>query len=410
MRGRLFVSVAFCAFLTSAPVLIPVVAQAKDFTTLHVFKGSRDGAEPSAVLIADADGNLYGTAPGGGRGKGCYGGPCGLVFKFAPDGTETVLYNFKGGSDGDTPVGGLIADKSGNLYGTTSGGGGVADCDGSGCGTVFKLKPDGTKTVLHAFTGGSDGANPEAGLTADKAGNLYGVTDYGGGSGCYGNGCGTVFKLAADGTETILHAFTGRRDGAFPYAALIVDKAGNLYGTTDEGGGKSCGGDGCGIVFKIAPDGTETVLHRFRGGSDGYNPRYASLLADQSGNLYGTTAYGGSTEYCGGYGCGTVFKLAPDGGETILYSFMSGNDGDEPFSGVIADGNGNLYGTTVVGGVADSGTIFKLAPDGTETVLHAFQGKGYQPYAGLAPVNGYFYGTTRLGAKKDDGTFYRFKY
>jgi uncharacterized repeat protein (TIGR03803 family) len=395
-----------------AIVASPLPAQAGKFTNMHTFSGGEDGRQPTGRVVLDADGNLYGVTPGGG-GNTCFGGTqCGVVFKIAPDKTESVLYNFKGGSDGASPYGELIADKNGNRYGTTFAGGG-SDCSGFGCGTVFKLAPDGSETVLYAFAGGNDdGSNPDTGLVFDTAGNLYGVTQYGGGAGCYGSGCGTVFKVAPDGKETVLHIFAGGTDGAIPSASLIVDATGNLYGTTDEGGATDCDHRGCGTVFKIAPDGSETVLHAFQGGNDGAHPRNASLLADQGGNQYGTTAYGGSTVFCAGTGCGTVFKLAPNGTETLLHVFKSENKGTEPFAGVIADGGGNLYGTTVIGGKAGAGTIFKLAPDGTETVLHSFKGYpkgGDQPYAGLTLVNGYFYGTTHLGGKHDAGTVYRLK-
>jgi uncharacterized repeat protein (TIGR03803 family) len=275
-------------------------------TVLHSFAGAPgDGANPSAGLIADSKGNLFGTTVLGGAFAS------GVVFKLAPGGSETVLYSFTGGSDGAGPAAGLIADSSGNLYGTASGGG------ASNAGVVFKLGPGGTETVLHSFTGGSDRASSVAGLIADGSGNLYGTTEAGGrsGSGCIVVGCGVVFKLGPDGTETVLHAFTGS-DGANPQAGLIADGSGNLYGTTYAGGGSNAG-----VVFKLSPSGTETVLYTFTGGSDGGFP-LAGLIADSSGNLYGTTAGGGAQPpVCGGGGCGVVFKLSPSGTETVLYSF-----------------------------------------------------------------------------------------
>jgi uncharacterized repeat protein (TIGR03803 family) len=236
---------------------------------------------------------------------------------------ETVLYSFKGGSDGSNPAAGLIVDSSGNLYGTTFNGGGGSGCGSDfGCGTAFKLAPDGTETVLHAFTGGSDGGLPEAGLIADGSSNLYGTAYQGGAS-----NLGVVFKLAPDGTETVLYSFKGGGDGGVPAGTLIADSSGNLYGTTSEGGGSGCFGNGCGTVFKLAPDGTETVLHAFTGGSDGAHPNVA-LIADGAGNLYGTTGGGGIT-LC--YeGCGTVFKLAPDGTETVLHAFTGAATGIFP--------------------------------------------------------------------------------
>ncbi len=252
-------------------------AGASDFVTLFNFtQGHLErGVFPQAGLTADQAGNLYGTTAGGGTGAGCQGvGGCGTVFKLGPHGTETVLYSFAGGGDGSSPNGTLIVDQAGNFYGTTAAGGFSGCALGAECGTVFKLAPDGTHTVLYSFTGGRDGGVPEAPLLADQAGNLYGTTTQGGSGGCGGYGCGTVFKLAPDGTETILHAFRGGSDGAELFAAgLIADQAGNLYGTTWEGG-KGCNGAGCGTVFKLAPDGTKTILHSFAGGRhDGAGPQ-----------------------------------------------------------------------------------------------------------------------------------------
>ena len=321
----------------------------------HSFTGGSDGGGPYAGLIIDSAGNLYGTTSGGASGYG-------TVFKLAPNGsggyTETTLYTFTGGSDGANSYAGLIMDTSGNLYGTTSGG-------GSGYGTVFKLAPNGsggyTETTLHAFTGQPDGANSYAGLIMDTSGNLYGTT-YGGGA----SGNGAVFKLAPNGsggyTESVLYSFAGQPDGAKPQAGLIIDSAGNLYGTTGAGGSSGY----YGTVFKLAPNGsggyTESVLHSFTGGSDGAGP-YAGLIMDSGGNLYGTTEAGGGSGYWG-----TVFKLAPNGNggytESVLHSFAGGSDGAEPtFAGLINDASGNLYGTTSGGEVSnDYGTVFKLTP------------------------------------------------
>lgn len=238
----------------------------------------------------------------------------------------------------EQPYAGLVADKKGNLYGTTYAGG------AAGVGTVFKLARNGTETVLFSF-GGTDGQYPYAGLIADKAGNLYGTTSSGG-----EYYSGVVFKVAANGSETVLHTFNGT-DGQFPYAELIADKAGNLYGTTTSGGNH-----GYGNVFKVTPGGTETSLYSFcsnNGCTDGDTP-YGALIADEKGNLYGTTVEGGSDNF------GTVFELTPSGTETVLYSFTGGNDGANPEAGLIADKSGNLYGATYLGGTDDYGTIFTL--------------------------------------------------
>ena len=335
---------------------------------LHQFTGG-DGDGPRAGLVFDAAGNLYGTAQIGGSGTYCFGG-CGVVFKLAPnpDGTwtESVLHSFTG-PDGAQPFAGLIFDAAGNLYGTTRYGGNQEE------GAVFKLAPtsDGTWTesVLHSFTG-PDGAQPFAGLIFDAAGNLYGTTNYGGPAGCTGETgemCGVVFKLAPkpDGTwtESVLHSFTTLgADGAGPQGGLSFDAAGNLYGTTVQGGSAACA-DGCGVVFKLAPtaDGTwmESVLHRFTGGADGGAPE-AGLIFDAAGNLYGTTFQGGSTACSGG--CGVVFKLTPTAGgykETVLRTFLG--LAKNPSAPVIFDPRGNLYGTTSTG-TSNYGVVFEITP------------------------------------------------
>lgn len=263
-------------------------------TVLYTFKCRPDGFTPNGGLVMDTAGNLYGTTYGGGAPN------MGTVFKLAPDGTETIAYAFQGGGDAAYPNSGLIRDKKGNLFGTTYGGGTAA------LGTVYKISPKGKETVLYSFQGGSDGASPFASLIADASGNLYGTTWAGGGSGCNGSGCGTVFRVALDGTETVLHSFAGGSDGFGPYAGVTLDASGNLYGSTLYGGGSGCSGNGCGLVFQLAPDGSKTDLHDFTG-ADGSRPS-ANFLADTKGNLYGTTFDGGGSG-CGGSGCGVVFKI-----------------------------------------------------------------------------------------------------
>src|SRR5579862_2112489 len=214
-----------------------------------------------------------------------------------------VLYRFcsqANCSDGLWPYAGLVADSSGNLYGTTGAGG--ATCRLYGCGTVFKLAPDGTETVLHQFTAEYDGSGPYGGLIMDAAGNLYGTTATGGSTGCGGidYGCGTVFRISPKGKETILYAFGGSNDGADPDAGLVADKKGNLYGTTSSGGGGTqCIVEfgGCGTIFRVTPDGKERVLYSFSGGSDGADPE-AALIMDKSRNLFGTASAGGNTSAC----------------------------------------------------------------------------------------------------------------
>ena len=316
---------------------------------LHAFGGGSDGYLPfGAALIGDAAGDLYGTTAFGG-GKGCDTG-CGTVFKIAPNGTETILHVFAG-SDGAVPKSALVMDKKGNLYGTASEGGSGANCNG-GCGTIFELTKSGKEKVLYDFAGGSDGGLPRADVLRDEAGNLYGSTWSGGGTGCSANmGCGTVYKLAPDGTETVLYAFTGGSDGAHPFA-VIKDKAGDFYGTAIYGGNPACGG-GCGVVFEIGTDGSETTLYSFTGKEDGAEPD--GIIMDKSGNLIGTADIGGDLKCEHGQGCGVVFNLAYDGTETILKALRGKAYGAYVQSGVIEDGAGNLYGTTYWGGDTNCG-------------------------------------------------------
>lgn len=368
----------------AAAVSVPS-AGASGYRTLYAFKGGSDGASPWGITV-QAAGYRYGATSGGGaNGKG-------TVYEIRSTGAETVLHAFAGGSDGTSPDAPPITDRHGDLYGTTYYGG------TSNAGTVYKVV-GGTESVLYSFSGGSDGANPVASLIMDKAGNLYGATPYGG-----TNGLGVVFELTPEGVETVLHTFDNT-DGAFPYASLIRDKAGNLYGTASGGGA-----NGQGAVFKLAPDGTETVLYSFAGGSDGTIPN-SSLTFDKAGNLYGTT-YEGGTGSCAS-GCGTVFKLAPDGSETVVHSFAGGTgDGAYPYAGVTLDAAGNLYSTAYEGGADGLGIVFQLTPGGTETLLHSFSGgsDGANPNSNLmANRRGVLFGTAATGGANGDGTVFRIK-
>jgi uncharacterized repeat protein (TIGR03803 family) len=240
----------------------------------------------------------------------------------------------------------LIRDRASNLHGATTYGPGTGCQLNQGCGVAFKLAPGGAEKVLYAFKGGSDAGNPTGNLVRDKAGNLYGAAFWGGGAG----NDGAIFKLAPNGVETVLYSFT---PDAFSPTGLTADDAGNLYTTLQ--GGKH----GHGAVFTLTPDGTGSLLYSFRGGSDG-DGAFSGVIVDAAGNLYGTTAFGGGTD-CEGNGCGTVFKIAPDGSEAVLYSFKGGNDGANPSAGLIADKKGNLYGTAYGGGAYGFGTVFKLS-------------------------------------------------
>jgi uncharacterized repeat protein (TIGR03803 family) len=282
-------------------------------------------------------------------------------------GTFNVLHSFTGGADGGTPTAGLTMDKAGNLYGVT----GLY-----AAGTVFKLTYKGSGwvfTPLYSFQGGNDGANPEARVTVGPDGNLYGTTAGGGGS-----GWGTVFKLQPSPTacktalcpwtETVLYRFSGGSDGGYPLAELVFDHAGNLYGTATYGGDQNCY-DGCGVVYKLTPSGggwTESVLYSFTGGTDGSNPE-AGLIFDPAGNLYGTASGGGSN------GNGTVYQLTPSGSgwtEKTIYSFTGGSDGGTPQASPVLDPAGNLYGTSTA-------AVYELSPSGggwTFSVLYNLTG------------------------------------
>jgi len=350
---------------------------------LYQFSGTTDGANPYAGLISDAKGNLYGTATLGGTGTGCSGSSCGVVFKVTAGGKETVLHSFAGPpNDGAFPYGGLLSAVAGVFHGTTYQGG------KHGFGTVFSLSTAGKEKVLYNFKGSPDGDQPCSGLLADGMGNFYGITDHGGKS-----GFGTVFELTKANLESVIYSFTTISfPGSLPCATLISDGKGSLYGTTYFGGTS-----GLGSVFKVTKAGVETVLHSFTG-PDGAFP-VGGLLADGKGNLFGTTSAGGTTTTCGGVGCGVVFKLDKKGNETVLHPF-DGRDGEVPYGVLIEDTKGNLYGTTTLGGAAGFGTVFKVTQASKETVLWSFKGgdDGVSPFAGLlSDAKGDLFGTTEQG-------------
>lgn len=372
----LFAGAVACALLLQIPV-----ARANKEEVLYSFcsqAACADGRSADNGLIA-VHRKLYGTASFGG-GSGCGGAGCGTVFTFDPrTGIQSVLYSFKGGDDGAVPNG--LIRRNRMLYGTTTEGGG-GGCFGLGCGTVFALEPQtGTERVLHAFSESTEGVFPY-GTLISLNGVFYGTTENGGGTPCNGNfGCGTVFGIDPDtGIEKVLYTFCSQQnctDGAQPEAGL-TKMNGILYGTTLEGGGKGCDADfGCGTVFALDPQsGTETVLHAFGGGKDGRYPS-ASLIHFR-GILYGTTFQGGGSS-CYGVGCGTVFALDPQSGATTLLHSFGGKDGAYP-SAPLTNVRGTLYGTTgnggrSRGGVTGYGTVFALDPQTAAlTMLHTFAG------------------------------------
>ncbi len=416
--GTALVAVAVVFIVTL--VSVPGGWAADKYKTLYTFTGGTDGSLPSSGLIFDASGNLYGAAALGGSTRNCQKG-CGTVLQLTPSAngkwTGTVLHSFNG-EDGEFPVAGLIFDSAGNLYGTTVFGG------RRNLGTVFRLEPVAngkwSESVLHSCASNTnDGYYPYASLVIDAAGNLYGTTEQGG-----AHGYGTVFRLepGANGkwTRTVLHALHGGApDGAGPRASVIFDAAGDLY-TTGSYGSTYDGGNAFELV--PGPKGTwaDKVLHIFNNGDS----PWGNLIFDAVGNLYGTTTDGGGTG-CGGDGCGTVFELTPDAHgkwtETVLHSF-NGEDGEFPVAGLIFDSAGNLYGTTYYGGAGGCnlfgtlgcGTVFELTPDAhgkwTETILHSFSdkgGDGNYPFAGLTlDSTGNLYGTTSEGGKSGAGTLF----
>ena len=378
-------SIAAVLALTVLSVLMAITApsaQAQTFNSLYSFSGSPDGQTPYAGVISDNSGTLYGTTEVGGSSN------LGTVYSFRK-GTDTVLHSFTG-SDGEYPFAALLMDKSGTLYGTTLEGG------ASGAGTVFAFSSSGL-TTLYSFTGGTDGGYPYSGLVLDKKGNLYGTTYTGGSS-----GYGAVFKVnIKTKKETVLHSFTGAPDGEYPlYGNLLIDKAGNLYGTAAEGGTSNYG-----IVWEVSAKGKETVLYSFAGGTDGEYAFEQSLATDGKHTLYGTTEDGGT------YGVGVVFKVnIKTKKEAVLYSFNTSGDGEYPSSGLVRDKKGNLYGTTQIGGANSLGTVFEVT--GTkETILHSFDGTdGENPFTSpLIDEKGTLYGTTYVGGAHSDGTIYSLK-
>lgn len=406
---------------------------ASKYKVLYSFTGGADGNEFmwvtgagnwfSSGLVADQTGTFYGTTAAGGD----YG--YGVVFKLAPGSggswTETVLYRFTGGADGAYPFAGLVFDTAGNLYGTTSGGG-SGSCSNSytnGCGVVFELTPnlDGswTENVIYSFTGGADGAQPEARLTFDASGNLYGTANAGGQhlsspcpynpfGGQYDNGCGVVFELIPNGNgtwaESVLHRFTGGWDGGPEVSSLTFDAAGNLYGTAQ--GGKYAQG----VVFKLAPSSTgwkETALHTFTCQKDGCSPlAFTGLAFDATGSLYGTTFW------LPNFGGGTVYKLTPTATGpwkwSLVHSFGTAN-AYHPVAGVILDADGNVYGTATSGGAHGSGEVFKVMPTTgggwKYTVLHTFANNPLSCPFSLMGAGGTLYGSACYSDKAAGGVF-----
>lgn len=389
---------------------------------LHTFTFSNNGAGgvfPLSGLTTDAQGNLYGTTNRGGPFGDCAVN-CGVVFKLTRQSNGSFAYSILHGfvgplPDGGQPFGAPFLDRAGNLFGITYAGGHGICNGGSSGGVAYKLSPGAngkwTETIIHEFNGlTGDGCFPYSYIISDKAGNLYGTTNEGGtlngiqNTFCF-EGCGSVFKLAPnlDGTytETVIHSFSGTdNDGRNPFSGLVMDAHGNLWGTTYLGG-SGCGGSGCGTVFELSPTpdgGWNETRFNFTGNSTGMNP-YGGLVIDKSGNLYGTTV-------SGGVGHGIVFKIGPKAGggfiEGVLHKF--GSDGAFPFNPLAIDGAGNLYGSTSAGGTANAGVLFKLTRGTTGGftygTLYSFQNKndGGAPQELLViDVKGNVFGTSGTG-------------
>jgi uncharacterized repeat protein (TIGR03803 family) len=400
----------FSAFLASAP------ASAQTPTILHSFNGSGgvDGYNPNGTLIADQSGNLYGTTTYGGTYNvvDC----CGTVFELSPDGSGGFIYNIlysfnPNDKDGNYPTPTVILDEKGNLYGTTSAGGTVDQ------GTVFELSPQsgGTwkETILYNFIrNGGDGQEPMAGLTMDPKGNLYGTT-FLSSTGCE---CGTVFELAKSGgafSYKTIYTFTGYPDDGSAPDTVLTFRNGKLFGSTAFGGSY---GFYDGTIFELSPNGsggwTESLIHSFGSSNSDSTPSIGAVIFDSSGNLYGTTYYGGVD------GVGSVYKLSPGSGgnwtDTLLFSFDGTNGAGPDYGALIFDTKGNLYGTTQVGGTDQDGVVYELTPAGgawTETFLASFDGTdGLFSYGGVVFGAGdNLYGTTEYGGTHDAGVVYQIK-
>ena len=367
---------------------IPARAQTATETVVYSFLNCPRGAQPYAPLARDSAGDLYGTTNQGGAAN------LGVVFKLTASGTQTILHSFMGGSDGAYPYSGVLLRASGTIYGTAYQGG------ASNAGVVYEIGPSGHEKVLYSFTGGVDGGNPYAGVVADSAGNLYGAT-YGGGTA----NAGLVYKLAPSGQETVLYNFTGKADGANPYAGVILDSGGNLYGTTLYGGSTYCTG-GCGVVYKISPGGQLKVLYSFPGGPGGTAWPYAGVIRDSAGNLYGAASTGGTLSG------GVLYKIDAAGNFSLLHTFNPYDQGPwQPDGGLAMDSAGNLYGTTqFVEAGNGHGVVYKLDTARNLTTLYVFPGESpgvstnYINAGVIVDAKGNVYGATPYGGL--DGTVY----
>ncbi len=415
---------AFAVMLALAVVLaMPQRTYSQTFKVVYNFQGVSGGFYPTSGVSVDRAGNLYGTTQYGGAGTACYLN-CGIVFKLTRQGSGWLfnpIYSFKGGSDGGSPNARPIVGPDGSLFGTTSQGGG-SGCYGMGCGTVFNLRPPQrasgralapwAESVIYRFQGGSDGGGPQdADLVFDQAGNLYGTTEFEGGSGCSDH-CGTVYQLTKSNgtwTESTLHVFGQTGDGDQPWAGAVFDRAGNLYGTTSTGGAHRSG-----AAYELIRSGSgwsEQVLYSLQSATDGAYP-YAGFILDAAGNLYSTACCNGAMAD------GSVYELtAATWTFNLLYALGAAGTGQGPEGGLVMDSSGNLYGTASSGGAYGFGAVFKLSQGAggwTYTSIHDFCAGGYPPCSdGYTPSgnlamdsSGNLYGTTANGGAHGGGVVY----
>lgn len=395
-----------CLAVMACTTMFAGAASAATEKVLHSFTGGSDGSQPDSGLTADTAGNLYGsTFFGGSAGQG-------VVYKLTRSSTgwtQTVLYNFQGGTaDGANPSGTLATDAAGNIFGTTTGG-------GTGNGIVFELTPSGgsyRETVLHVFGTGQTPIN--SGVIRDTAGNLYGETAGGGPA-----SAGTIYELihgSSGWTYRTLYGFLGGNDGDFPSGGLIFGGPGILYGTTASGGGPA----NIGTVFELKRGAggkwTESVIHGFTDTADGVNPE-APVVKDSAGNLFGTTVFGGDTSCAGGFGCGEVFELSPSGAgtwtKTLVHAFTDTPDGHAPMAGLTFNKAGHLFGTTSNGGSSGTGCLFELVPQSggawTESVVYSFTNGsdgGFPSTPVIVNGAGNIVGTAQFGGTSTEGVVY----
>ena len=365
---------------TATAAVTNILVSCQPIAKAHVFDNvSTDAMMPYGGLVADSKGNYYGVAAGGGQ----FGG--GAVFKVTAQGNYSIVHSFGSvANDGESPYGDLIVDANDNLYGATFNGGDI------GAGNIYKISADGTYTSLVSLGDFNNGAlvvsSVNGRLIRTSNGDLYGISTYGGPSSASAQN-GVVFKYS-NGVMTALHSFTEDSDGNGPTGAIVMDSTGNLYGTTYGGGDNNEG-----IVYKIASDGTETILHSFAGDStDGGFP-YGGLTIDASGNLYGSTIFGGPNN------SGSIFKITAAGVYSTV-AFLNSADGSYPLGTLVLDANQNLIGTAYLGGNA-TGTVFSVSPTGTVSLVYAF---GTLNSEGALPVGGVLLsGTTLMGTTSQGG-------